>query len=78
MTQKKLLILVLALWLGLVRLEFSVVDKDGKELETHKVDYGSRILVKSGGKSEARRPPSRVGSICNSNSDGNGWQGSLY
>ena len=50
MTQKKLLILVLALWLDHERLEFSVVDKDGKELEVHKVDYGSRVLVKSGGK----------------------------
>ena len=32
------------------KLEFSVVDKDGKELETHKVDYGSRISVKNGAK----------------------------
>ena len=32
------------------KLEFSIVDKDGKELEVHKVDYGSRVLVKSGGK----------------------------
>jgi len=32
------------------KLEFSIVDKDGKELETHKVDYGSRMSIKSGGK----------------------------
>jgi len=32
------------------KLEFSIVDKDGKELETHKVDYGSRMSVKAGAK----------------------------
>jgi len=32
------------------KLEFSVLDKDGKDLETHKVDYGSRMSIKSGGK----------------------------
>ncbi len=32
------------------KLEFSIVDKDGKELETHKVDYGTRLSKKSGAK----------------------------
>ena len=32
------------------KLEFQVVDKDGKELETHKVDYGTRMALKAGAK----------------------------
>ena len=32
------------------KLEFQVVDKDGKELETHKVDYGTRMALKDGAK----------------------------
>ncbi len=32
------------------KLELSIVDKDGKELETHKVDYGTRLSKKSGAK----------------------------
>jgi len=32
------------------KLEFTIVDKDGKELELHKVDYGTRMAFKNGAK----------------------------
>jgi len=32
------------------KLEFSILNQDGKELETHKVDYGTRVSLKNGAK----------------------------
>jgi len=42
------------------KLEFSIVDKDGKELETHKVDYGTRHR----GRRHSASPGSRGWCVC--------------